>query len=76
MDKKTYIKRVALWTAAIAAAVILAVGLCFGRVIEGNLFAEVSKWIVVGLAVVGILEGFIYMAVGPLLWHFLYERKK
>lgn len=76
MDKKTYITRIALWTAVVGALAILAIGLCFGRVIEGSLFAEVAKWVVVGVAVVGILEAFIYMAVGPLLWHFLHERKK
>ena len=75
MDKRTFCKRVAIWTAVIAAAVIAVIGLCFGRVIEGSLFAEVAKWIVISLAVIGILEGFVYF-LAPLYWHFKIERKK
>lgn len=75
MDKRTFCKRVAIWVAVIAAAVIAVIGLCFGRVIEGSLFAEVAKWIVMGLAVIGILEGFVYF-LAPLYWHFKIERKK
>ena len=75
MDKRTFCKRVAIWTAVIAAAVIAVIGLCFGRVIEGSLFAEVAKWTVMGLVVIGILEGFVYF-LAPLYWHFKIERKK
>lgn len=75
MDKRTFCKRVVIWTAVIAAAVIAVIGLCFGRVIEGSLFAEVAKWIVMGAVVIGILEGFVYF-LAPLYWHFKIERKK
>ena len=75
MDKRTFCKRVAIWTAVIAATAIAVIGLCFGRVIEGSLFAEVAKWIVMGLVVIGILEGFVYF-LAPLYWHFKIERKK
>lgn len=75
MDKRTFCKRVAIWTAVIAAALIAVIGLCFGRVIEGSLFAEVAKWIVMGMVVIGILEGFVYF-LAPLYWHFKIERKK
>ena len=61
--------RVAIWVAVIAAALIAVIGLCFGRVIEGSLFAEVAKWAVMGLVVIGILEGFVYF-LAPLWWHF------
>ena len=71
----TFCKRVAIWVAVIAAAVIAVIGLCFGKVIEGSLFAEVAKWVVMGLVVIGILEGFVYF-LAPLYWHFYIERKK
>lgn len=71
----TFCKRVAIWVAVIAAALIAVIGLCFGRVIEGSLFAEVAKWVVMGLVVIGILEGFVYF-LAPLYWHFYIERKK
>lgn len=71
----TFCKRVAIWVAVIAAAIIAIIGLCFGRVIEGSLFAEVAKWVVMGLVVIGILEGFVYF-LAPLYWHFYIERKK
>ena len=71
----TFCKRVAIWVAVIAAAIIAVIGLCFGRVIEGGLFAEVAKWVVMGLVVIGILEAFVYF-LAPLYWHFYIERKK
>ena len=75
MDKMTFCKRVAIWVAVIAAVIVAVIGLCFGRVIEGSLFAEVAKWVVMGLVVIGILEGFVYF-LAPLYWHFYIERKK
>jgi len=75
MDKKTFCKKVAIWTAAIAALIVLIVGLCFGRVIEGTLFAEVAKWIVMGAVVIGILEGLIFSSLGGILYHFWYEKR-
>lgn len=74
MDKTTFTKKVALWVAVIAAALMLVIGLCFGKVIEGSLFAEVSKWIVITLLVIGILEGFVYF-LAPLYYHFVIEKR-
>lgn len=75
MDKLTFTKKLAIWVAVIAAALIAIIGLCFGKVIEGNLFAEIAKWAVMGLVVIGILEGFVYF-LAPLYYHFFIERKK
>ena len=75
MEQAKFIKKLAVWTAVVAAVIIAIIGLCFGKVIEGNLFAEVTKWIVMGLVVIGILEGFILMGVGGIVYHFWYERK-
>ena len=54
---------------------IAVIGLCFGRVIEGSLAAEIGKWVLMGLVVIGILEGFVYF-LGPLIWHFTYGKRK
>ena len=75
MDKITFVKRVAIWVAVVAALIISVIGLCFGRVIEGSLAAEVGKWVLMGLVVIGILEGFVYF-LGPLIWHFTYGKRK
>lgn len=75
MDKVTYIKKVALWAAAIVVVVMMLIGLCFGSVIEESLFAEISKWIVMTAAILAVIEGFIYLAVGPLMYHFLHEKR-
>ena len=75
MDIRTFVKRVAIWVAVVAALIIAVVGLCFGRVIEGSLAAEVGKWVLMGLVVIGILEGFVYF-LGPLIWHFTYGKRK
>ena len=75
MDKMTFCKRVAIWVAVIAAAIIAVIGLCFGKQIETTLFGEISKWVVMGAAIIGILEAFVYF-LAPLYWHFYIERKK
>ena len=75
MDKITFVKRVAIWVAVVAALIIAVIGLCFGRIIEGSLAAEVGKWVLMGLVVIGILEGFVYF-LGPLIWHFTYGKRK
>ena len=60
--------------AIVAALVITVVGLLFGTVIEGTLFAEIAKWVFMGLCVIAILEGFTYF-LAPLWWHFKIERR-
>ena len=70
-----FVKRVAVWVAVVAAVIVAVIGLCFGRVIEGSLAAEVGKWVLMGLVVIGILEGFVYF-LGPLIWHFTIGKRK
>lgn len=60
MDIKTFCKRFMLWTAIIVAVVMLILGLIFGKVIEENLFAEIAKWVVMTLFIIGIFEVFAY----------------
>ena len=60
MDIKTFCKRFMLWTAIIAAVVMLILGLCFGKVIEANIWEDIGKWIVMTLVIIGILEVFAY----------------
>lgn len=68
MEKTKYVKRFAVVVAVVAAVIIAVVGICCGGVIEGSLFAEIMKWIVMGFVVIGILEGFVYH-LAPLIWH-------
>ena len=75
IDQRTFVKRVAIWVAVVAAVIVAIIGLCFGKVIEGSLFAEVAKWVLMGLVVIGILEGFVYF-LGPLVWHFTYGKRR
>jgi hypothetical protein len=60
MDIKTFCKRFMLWTAIGTAVVMLICGLLFGKVIEGSLFAEVAKWVVMTLFIIVIMEVFAY----------------
>lgn len=69
MEKKAFVKKLAIDVAIVMAVAIALIGVCFGHVIEGNLFAEIAKWVVVGLGIIGIVEAFIYLAIGPLAWH-------
>ena len=75
MDQSTFIKKLAIWVAIVGAIIALVIGLCFGKQIETTLFGEISKWIVMSAAVIGILEGFIFMGVGGVLYHFWYEKR-
>ena len=80
MDKRTFCKRFAIWTAIVVAVIILILGLCFGKVIEETLFLEVAKWIVMTLVIIGIFEVFAY-TLSQFFYHMLYdentgERKK
>ena len=75
MDQRTFVKRVALWVAVVAAVVIAVLGLCFGRVIEESQAAEVGKWVLMVVLVIGVLEGFVYF-LGPLVWHFTIGKRK
>lgn len=76
MNQEQFCKRLMLWVGVVLALIALVIGLCFGKVIEETLFKEVAKWVVMSAVVIGIVEGFIYVAVGPLLWHFWYERRQ
>ena len=76
MDKRTFIKKLAIWVAIVGAIIALAIGLCFGKQVETTLFGEISKWIVMSAVVIGIMEGFIFMGVGGILYHFVYEKKR
>lgn len=60
MDIRTFCKRFMLWTAVAVAVVMLILGLCFGKVIEENLFAEIAKWVVMTLFIIVIFEVFAY----------------
>ena len=75
MNQRTFVKRMALWVAIVAALIIAVIGLCFGKVIEGSLAGEIGKWVLMGLVVIGILEGFVYF-LGPLIWHFTIGRRE
>ena len=60
MDIKKFCKRFMLWTAVIVAVVMLILGLCFGKVVEANIWEEIGKWIVMTLFIIGIFEVFAY----------------
>jgi undecaprenyl pyrophosphate phosphatase UppP len=60
MDKRTFMKKFAIWTAVIVAVVMLIIGLCFGKVIEETLFGEIMKWVVMTAVIIGIFEVFAY----------------
>ena len=60
MDIRTFCKRFMLWTAVIVAVVLLILGLCFGKIIEANIYEEVGKWIVMGLFIICSCEALAY----------------
>ena len=54
------------YLALIVAIVIAVIGIIFGKIIEGTLFAEASKWIVMGLAIAIVVLGLAYVPVSLL----------
>lgn len=74
MDKNIFCKRFMLWTAIIVAVVMLILGLCFGKVIEGSLFGEIAKWVVMTIFIIGIFEVFAY-TLSQWFWHMIYDPK-
>lgn len=60
MDKRTFMKKFAIWTAIVVAIVMAVIGLCFGKVIEASLGEEIAKWVVMTVVVIGIFEVFAY----------------
>ena len=75
VDKRTFCKRFAIWTAVVVAVVIAILGLCFGRVVEDTLAEEIGKWVVMGIFIVGIFEVFAYV-LAPFCYHMIYDNKK
>jgi len=60
MEQRTFCKKFMLWTAVVVAVVMLILGLCFGKVIEGNIWEEIGKWIVGTIGIICIFEVFAY----------------
>lgn len=76
MDQKTYIKRFAIWTAVISAVIFALCGIFFGKVVEESLFAEIAKWVVVSLGVIGIIiEPLVIVVIAPFCYHAFYEKR-
>lgn len=75
MDKRVFCKRFAIWTAIIVAAVIAALGLLFGKVVEDTLAEEIGKWVVMGIFIIGIFEVFAYV-LAPFFYHVIYDKRK
>lgn len=75
VDKRTFCKRFAIWTAIVVAVVIAVLGLCFGRVVEATLAEEIGKWILMGIFIIGIFEVFAYV-LAPFFYHWIYDKKK
>lgn len=60
MDIRTYCKKFMIWTAVAVAIILLVLGLCFGKVIEANIYEEVGKWIFMGLLIICSCEALAY----------------
>jgi undecaprenyl pyrophosphate phosphatase UppP len=75
MDIRTFCKRFMIWTAIVVAAIIVTLGLLFGKVVEATLAEEIGKWVVMGIFIVGIFEVFAYI-LAPFFYHMIYDKRK
>ena len=77
MDKKTYIIRFCAVVAIIVVAIVVACWFLFGKVVEGNLFEEIAKWVVMTIALlVVVIEPLVAFVIAPLFYHRKYDIKK
>ena len=68
------IRKFLILSAVIVAVAMLIFGLCFGKVIEENLFLEIAKYVVMYIPICAIFETFAYI-LAPLAWHIKYDDK-
>ena len=61
--KKEFIKLEAI-VAIVTFLIVEVIGLCFGKVIEGSLGAEIAKWVVMGIFIACIMCGLAYSPIG------------
>ena len=66
MKKDKFVKAMIL-LAVITFVLVEVIGLCFGTVIEGSLFAEIAKWVVMGLVLAVLVCGVFYALVATLV---------
>lgn len=76
MDQVTYVKKFMLWTGIAAAVIMLIYHLCTFKVIEANVFEEVTKRLVMSIGILVGYELFAAWIFGPFCYHFGYERRK
>jgi uncharacterized membrane protein YbhN (UPF0104 family) len=74
-EKTKFMVKGAIWIAVITTIIVAVIGLCFGAVIEGTLFAEIAKWAVMDLVIIAILETFWYV-LGMVSYHWVERYKK
>ena len=60
MEQYKFRRNFMIWTAVAVAVVMLILGLCFGKVIEESIFAEIAKWVVMTGVIIVIFEVFAY----------------
>lgn len=65
-DRVKWCLKIYGWIALVVAVIILVIGLIFGKIIEGTLVAEVGKWVVMSLVIIGIVLGLAYVPVSIL----------
>ena len=74
MDIRTFCKRFMIWAAVAVAVIMLICGLCFGKVIEANIWEEIGKWVVMTLAIIAGVEALCY-TLSQFFYHLIYDKK-
>ena len=66
MDKKSFVIKAEVLVAAITIIVIALCGIFCGKVVEGSLFEEVAKWVVMGIVTTAIVCLVLYWPLNVL----------
>ncbi len=74
MDIRTFCKRFMIWAAVAVAVIMLICGLCFGKVIEANIWEEIGKWVFMTLCLIAGVEAMCY-TLSQFFYHLIYDKK-
>lgn len=74
MEKLKFCKRFTLIMAFVPTIILAIVAAFAGRIVEANLFEEVTKWLFMDAVITAIWTLFAGV-FSPLVWHILYDNK-
>lgn len=74
MDKLTFCKKFTAWMALVPTVILAVCAIFFGKIVEANLFEEVTKWLFMDVCLTAVWTLFAGV-FSPLVWHCIYDHR-